>query len=92
MQFRTHTGEIITGSRLDAALNAVADNWAALGQAMRTEDGVYAAHVSETEKDQELSGMLAQAEAIRQGNVDNFAIWQRINTKITGECVALLPK
>ena len=87
--FRTHTGEIVTGDKLQAALNAVADDWAALGRAIRAEDR-YASHVTEETKDAALVKMLASAEAIRQGDVKSFTIWQRVNAKLTGECVALL--
>lgn len=87
--FRTHTGEIVTGQRLHDALNAVADDWATLGRAIRKEDR-YADHVSEETKDAALAEMLARADAIRHGDLGSFTIWQRVNTKLTGECVALL--
>ena len=89
--FRTHTGEMVQGERLQAALGAVADDWAALGHAIRREDA-YASHVGEATKDQLLARDLEAAERIRQGEVASFTIWQRVNEKLTGECVALLPK
>ena len=89
--FRTHTGEMVQGERLQAALDAVADDWAALGHAIRRENA-YAGHVSEATKDQLLARDLKTAERIRQGEVVSFTIWQRVNEKLTGECVALLPK
>lgn len=88
-QFRTHTGEIVTGDRLTAALNKVADDWADLARAIRKEDA-YAPHVSESTKEANMQAMLARAEEIRAGLVDNFTIWQRVNTELTGQCVALL--
>lgn len=32
------------------------------------------------------------AQRIREGKETGFWLWQRINTVLTGECVALLPK
>lgn len=87
--FRTHTGETVQGERLQTALDAVADDWAALGHAIRREDA-YASHVSEEAKDQRLARDLESADRIRRGEVKSFAIWQRVNEKLTGECVALL--
>lgn len=86
---RTHTGEIITGERLVNARAKVADDWAALSHAIRKED-CYASHVTEAEKDDALIEGLARAEQIRRGENYSFTIWQRINTELTGECVALL--
>ena len=89
LSFRTHTGEIVTGDRLTAALNTVADDWAATAHAIRKEDR-YASHVTETAKDEYLADGLAFAEKIRRGETTGFTTWQRINTALTGECVALL--
>lgn len=88
--FRTHTGEIVTGPRLQDALNAVADDWATLGRDIREQDH-YASHVSEEKKDEDLRRMLNGADAVRRGEVNSLTIWQRVNEKLTGECVALLP-
>ncbi len=87
--FRTHTGDIVTGERLTAAMATVADTWADMARAIRAEDA-YASHVTETEKDSYLADDLARAERIRAGEVASFTIWQRVNTVLTGECVALL--
>lgn len=87
--FRTHTGEIVTGARLQAARDAVADDWAAMAHAIRAEDA-YASHVTEAAKDRYLADDLAFAEKIRRGETTGFTTWQRINTALTGECVALL--
>lgn len=88
MTFRTHTGEIITGERLQEALRQVAEDWRELAYAIRREDA-YAPHVAETTKDTAMRDMLARANEIEAGKVDSFTIWQRVNTKLTGECVAL---
>lgn len=88
--FRTHTGEIVSGDRLTNALSSVADDWATLARAIRAEDA-YASHVSEADKNQIMKRGLAHAEAIRSGEIGGFTIWQRVNTKLTGQCIALLP-
>lgn len=87
---RTHTGEIITGARLQAALDRVAQDWEELAHAIRKEDA-YAPHVTDAQKEANLQGMLQSAAAIRTGSNRSFTIWQRVNTVLTGECVALLP-
>jgi hypothetical protein len=91
MKFKTHTGEIVTGARLQDALNRVAQAWADNAKDVRTEDR-YASHVAESEKDDYLREELDYAESIRQGNIDCFTIWQRVNAHLTGECVAYLPE
>lgn len=88
-QFRTHTGEIVRGAKLAAAVNAVADWYADNARAIRREDG-YASHVTEQRKDELLAKGLAHAEEVRRGESCGFSVWQRINTHLTGECVALL--
>lgn len=87
--FRTHTGEIITGERLTAALNAVADDHIENAHAVRAEDA-YADHVTETRKHEILMWDLGFAEKIRRGQATDLTTWQRINQALTGECVALL--
>jgi hypothetical protein len=91
LTFRTHTGEIVTGERLTAALASVANAWADNARAIRREDH-YASHVTEATKDNALAEGLAFAEQIRRGETTGFTTWQRINTALTGECVALLAK
>lgn len=88
-QFRTHTGEIVNGARLQAAIEKVADWYAENARAIRREDG-YAAHVTEATKEAQLAKGLAFAEQVRSGAAFGFSVWQRINTELTGECVALL--
>lgn len=87
-QFRTHSGEIITGPRLTDAINAVADDWANLSHAIRRENA-YASHVPDAKKESILQEGLVYAEEIRAGeHLNNFTIWQRVNEKLTGECIA----
>lgn len=90
MEFKTHTGEVITGERLQKAFTAVADDWANLGRKIRKDDH-YASHVTEADKDAILERHLQVAADIRAGNIRTFTTWQRVNLKLTGECVALLP-
>lgn len=89
-EFRTHTGEVVTGERLSNALNAVADERAASAQAIYTED-LYAPHVTQKIKERILQKSLEYAEQIRTGTAPmSFTLWQQINTVLTGECVGLL--
>ena len=92
MNFKTHTGEVVKGRRLTAALDAVANDWAENAKAIRLEDA-YASHVTESVKEHNLQNQLAQAERIRAGSEPiGFWLWQLINLKLTGECIASLPK
>lgn len=87
--FTTHAGRVVTGVELQAALDAVADDWAQLACDIHSENA-YAPHVTIEQQDEYLTLMLQEAEAIRAGDIRSFAIRQRINEKLTGECVALL--
>lgn len=90
--FRTHTGEIVSEERFALASNAVADWYAENAKAIRREDA-YASHVTRAVKEEAMAKQLAQAERIRAGiEPIGFWLWQRINTELTGECVAFLPK
>ena len=86
--FMTHTKEIITGDRLKDALNKVADDMIENAHKVRGEK--YADHVTEQDKDRYLADNLMNAERVREGNYHSFAVWQKINMVLTGECVALL--
>jgi hypothetical protein len=90
MQFRTHTGEYVTGERLQAALTQVANDWRDNARAIRAEDA-YAPHVTDETKEGNLREGLALADRIEAGEVKSFTVWQRVNDALTGECVALLP-
>jgi hypothetical protein len=90
MKFITHTNEIVTDERLQNALNKVADFWAENSKAIKDQN-LYALHVTEEQKVLDLNKGLEFAEKIRNGYFDNFTIWQRVNTELTGECIALLP-
>lgn len=86
--FRTHTGELIDGERLQSALREVADDWRHLAHAIRSADE-YAPHVTEAQKDGVLHDALQCADEIERGAVRSFTIWQRVNTKLTGVCAPL---
>ena len=88
--FRTHSGDIVTGEKLQAACEAVAQWYEENARAVRKEDA-YASHVTEARKEQALLDKYAWAEKVRQRkNLHNFSVWQRVNAELTGECVALL--
>lgn len=87
--FKTHKGVIISGARLRDSLGRVADSFVDNARGIREED-LYASHVTEKEKEQYLIEGFHRAERIRAGHVDNFTVWQRVNTDLTGECVAFL--
>lgn len=92
LTFTTHNKEVVSGKKLTDAINKVADDWADLHKRIREEDG-YASHVTEEQKDEYLKKELERAEEIRNGvGLDNFTIWQRIDTELTGETVPFLPK
>jgi hypothetical protein len=92
LQFRAHTGELVTGQRLADAIEAVATDWENLARAIRKEDA-YASHVAEQTKEENMLAMIEAANNLRaDGPGMSFTFWQRINTRLTGECVALLPK
>jgi hypothetical protein len=90
--FITHTGEKVDGFQLERAINKVADWYVANAHAVYKEDN-YATHVTEATKIDILNNDLKRSQEIRNGkHLNNFTIWQRINTELTGKCVAFLPK
>lgn len=89
-KFVASNGKVIKGKYFKALLNEVANDWENIAYDIRKQDN-YASHVTEKEKDEYLSQGLKLAEKIRQGEELSFTILQRINLKVTGKCVALLP-
>lgn len=90
MQFKTHTGDIITGQRLTLALEQVANEWEASARAIFDDDG-YATHVTLKAKLDHLNYGIALANDIRNGtNLNNFTVWQFVNHKLTNETIALM--
>ena len=91
MQFRTHKDDVVTGQALIRAQHAVADWYRDNAYGIRAEE-LYASHVTEATKEKRLQEQLAQAERIRSGvEPMGFWLWQRLNTELTGECIAFLP-
>lgn len=90
MQFTTHTGEVVTGQRLQDAYNKVADWYVQLAHDIRRENA-YASHVSEETKLLIFADDLRFAEKIRSGKAMGTTVAQRINLELTGQSVALLP-
>ncbi len=91
-QFQTHTGEIVTGDRLQAACEAVALWYEENARACLTSDD-YPPHVTQQTKEDLARQRYEWAESVRKrDNLTNFSVWQRVNARLTGECVAFLPK
>lgn len=88
MQFMTHKKELVSGSKLNAAIESVRSDFIDIAYGARVED-FYAPHVTEQKKDEILKRDLERANNI-EDRLDNFTIWQRVNTKLTGKCVAIL--
>lgn len=89
--FKTHNGQVVEGEQLQQVLNDVANDWLAITYGIRGEDH-YASHVTEEQKNENFRKGLETAERIRNGKETGLWCLQRINTKLTGECIALLPK
>ena len=92
MQIKTHTGRVVDGTELAEAMNSVACDMAQLAKDIFNEDA-YASHITKEQKELYLKDGLALADRIRLGQQTmGFWLWQRLNLKLTGECVALLPR
>lgn len=87
--FIDSNGQVHKLENLNRVLNKVADDWEQIGLSIK-EQNLYADHVTNETKEKELQKHLNTANDIRKGIVSSFTIWQRINTELTGNCVALL--
>lgn len=88
---KTHEGETIEGKRVIDAMKDVCNYWRKLAHEIRKEDP-YAKHVTEAQKDEILQQSLIRANDLESGKINpTFTDWQRINTALTGNCVAFLP-
>ncbi len=89
----TSKGDLITGDKLQAACEAVAKQMELSAEKVRKGDA-FIPHVTQAEKDDYINRFYTQeAKEIRaMENLHYFPRWQRINTELTGECVAFLPK
>lgn len=89
-KFNASNGQTYAGQKLAGAMKAVADDRRRSAHAIR--NGSYADHVTEDYKDKRLEADLAIADKLEAGEGWNcFASWQRLNEKLTGECVGFLP-
>lgn len=86
---RNHRGEIIPEETLQAAMKKVAADVRESARIARTEK--YASHITEDQKDEFMQKKLDLADEIEAGTARGFWLWQRVNTIVTGECVAFLP-
>lgn len=90
--FKTHKGDIIEGDKLKEACEIEAQ-WIEANAKSVYESDNYASHVTEQEKLDALHRRYDLAQSVREmKGLNNFTIWQRINTRLTGECIALLKK
>lgn len=90
-RFTTHKGEVISDEKLDIALNKVAENLIKNAKGIREED-LYASHVTEKQKEDNLNKRLIYAEEVRNGeHLNNLSIAQRVNYELTGESIPILP-
>ena len=87
MEFITSKKEIVKGEKLISAIESVKKDLINLAYAIKKEN-CYASHVTEKQKIDILNNSLKSANNI-YNKLHNFTIWQRINQKLTGECVAL---
>lgn len=89
--FITHNNEEVSGEKLSAAVNKVADGMVESANKKREES--YADHVTEKQKDDILAKDLKYAEEVRRGeHLNNLSVAQRINYELTGETLPILPK
>ena len=88
---KLHTGKILTDTGIAEALKKVANDLRENGYAIHSENA-YASHVTQEEKERYLQERLGYANEVEKGlHNSNFTIWQRVDTMLTGECVAFLP-
>lgn len=85
--FKDHTGTTHKGESLNAALHAVAEELRAMYYAIKEED-LYADHVTEAYKAQALKDGLDHVAHVESGIIETFTDCQRLNTKLTGKCIA----
>ncbi len=88
---KLHTGKILTETEIAEALKKVANDLRENAYAIHSENA-YASHVTQEEKERYLQERLGYANEVEKGlHNSNFTIWQRVDTMLTGECVAFLP-
>ena len=88
---KLHTGKILTETELAEALKKVANDLRENAYAIHSENA-YASHVTQEDKERYLQERLVYANEVEKGlHNSNFTIWQRVDTLLTGECIAFLP-
>jgi hypothetical protein len=84
----THTKEVISGERLEQALKTVADWYRDNARDVFLSPD-WGAHVSYAQKQTWLAERIEYAYQVEAGTArPSFALWQRVNTHLTGTCVA----
>ena len=89
--FKDSNGNMVSDEKLKEACKAVAYNWRKSAIAEYNQN-LYAAHVTEETKLDNVATGFFLAERLENRNIDTFKAWQDINQYLTGDCVALLPK
>ena len=89
--FQTHDKREVTGQEFENACQKVGDWLENLAHDIYNGDS-WAAHVTQETKDIMLAKRLEHVARVKSGDITTFADWQRINTELTGECIAFLPK
>ena len=87
--FVDSNGVIHKCENMQEVLSKVANDWEQLGYDIKKQN-LYASHVTEETKQKDLQKHIDTANEIRNGVINSFTIWQRVNTELTGNCVALL--
>ena len=91
MMMRMSDKSVLSGAKLQEALDHVADELLRSAEAIRVEDA-YGSHVTAEQKARWHQNRLDWAAEVRQGlHCGNMGVWQRVNMFVTGECAALLP-
>ena len=91
--FTTHSGKKYKAQDRDyiSAIKKVADDCRKNAKAILDENH-YASHVSQEVKNENYQAAMKHADEIESGNAKKTLwLWQRLNTELTGVCVALLP-
>ena len=90
--FKTHTGYIVKGTALVSVCIEVSNDLIELAHDIYRENA-YADHVTQETKDKILADSLKDAERIKNPENIGYELWifQRLDTKLTGECIGLLP-
>lgn len=92
--FRTSEGKVLDWNnwKLVKARKKVANDYRQIAHAIHDGDS-YAEHITQEMKDGFLAERLEAADRVEHGTEQmTFALWQRLNAEITGECVPLFAR